>query len=105
MVDDRNEPQRPRVEPEIIPPGRDGAQNDWHRPPWSGPYGQTYTTHRIHVRRFGLFAIALVLLAIAVIVALITIAVLGAVLIWIPIVIALFVVGVLFRIFRAFGAR
>lgn len=106
MVDDADKPQRPRVEPEIIPPGRDGPQTDWRRSPWiSGPFGQTYTTHRIYVRRFGPFSIALAMLAIAAIVALITIAVVGAVLIWIPVFVAILVVGALFRIVRGFGAR
>jgi len=106
MTDDAEKPQRPRVEPEIIPPGGAGAQSDWRRAPRSGaPYGQAYTTHRIYVRRIGPFGIALAMLVIAAIVALVMIAVLGAVLIWIPLVVALVVVGALFRLFRAFGAR
>lgn len=106
MDDDADRPERPRTEPEIIPPGRNGPQTDWRRSPWSGgAFGQTHTTHRVYVTRLGPFGFALIILAIAAIVALITIAVLGAVLIWIPVVVAVVVVGALFRLFRGFGAR
>jgi hypothetical protein len=96
MADDRNQPEQPRVEPEIIPPDRSGRQ-----PPWS-PYGFTDTrgTYRVHVARVGPFGIALFLFAIAAIVTIIMIAVLGLVLIWIPIVAVVLIIGALLRLLR-----
>jgi len=96
MADDRNPPEQPRVEPEIIPPDRSGRQS-----PWS-PYGFTETrrTHRIHVTRVGPFGIALLVLAIAAVATIVMIAVLGAVLIWIPIVAVALIVGALLRALR-----
>jgi len=96
MADDRNPPEQPRVEPEIIPPDRSGRQS-----PWS-PYGfnETRGTYRIHVTRVGPFGIALLMLAIAAVATIIMIAVLGAVLIWIPIVAVVLIVGALLRLLR-----
>jgi hypothetical protein len=96
MADDRNPPEQPRVEPEIIPPDRGGRSSPWN------PYGFTETrgTHRIHVMRVGPFGIALLMLAIAAVAAIIMIAVLGAVLIWIPIVAVVLIVGALLRALR-----
>jgi hypothetical protein len=101
MDDDADRPERPRAEPEIIPPGRNGPQTDWRRSPWGGgAFGQTRATHRVYVTRLGPLGFALIILAIAAIVVLITIVVLGAVLIWIPVVVAVVVIGALFRLFH-----
>jgi hypothetical protein len=106
MVDDNNTPERPRSEPEIIPPDRGWGQNDGRRSPWNGsPFGQGYTTHRIYMRHFGPIGIALALLAIAAIVAIVMIAVLGAVLIWVPVVAAVLVIAAALRLLRGFGVR
>ncbi|MGA8616367.1 MAG: hypothetical protein WB760_32670 [Xanthobacteraceae bacterium] len=96
MADDKNQPEQPRVEPEIIPPDRSG-----HQSPWS-PYGFTETrgTHRIYVTRMGPFGIALLLLAIAAVATIVMIAFLGAVLIWIPIVAIVVIAGALLRLLR-----
>jgi hypothetical protein len=93
MADDRNQPEQPRVEPEIIPPGRNSRHS-----PWS-PYGFT-ETHRIHITRVGPLGIALLMLAIAAVATIIIIAVLGAVLIWIPVVALVLIVGALLRLVR-----
>lgn len=99
--DDQKRPERPRVEPEIIPPDRGSRGSDWTRSPWrGGAYGETRGTQRIYVTRLGPFGVALLFLAIAAIVAIILIAALGAVLIWIPVVAVLVVVAALFRLFR-----
>jgi hypothetical protein len=104
MAYDPNQPERPRAEPEIIPPDRDGASANWRRAPstpWrDGGFDQIHGTHRVYVGRVGPFGIALLLLAIAAIVAIILIAVLGAVLIWIPVIAVAVVVGAFFRLFR-----
>jgi|ERR1700683_4398252 hypothetical protein len=96
MADDRNPPEQPRVEPEIIPPDRGSRYQPWN------PYGFTETrgTHRIHVTRVGPFGIALLMLAIAAIATIVMIAVLGAVLIWIPIVAVVLIAGALLRLLR-----
>jgi hypothetical protein len=104
MVHDPTQPERPRVEPEIIPPDRHGGDADWRRTaytPWrGGGFDEIHRTQRVYVGRVGPFGIALLLLAIAAVIAIILIAVLGAVLIWIPVVAAAVVIGALFRLFR-----
>jgi hypothetical protein len=104
MANDPNQPERPRVEPEIIPPDRNGGSADWRRSaytPWRGSgFEQIHSTHRVYVGRVGPFGIALLLLAIAAMLGLILIAVLGAVLIWIPIVAVAVVIAGFFRLFR-----
>jgi hypothetical protein len=106
MMNDTDPPERPRVEPEIIPPARTGRGPDWRRPPWGGDaFGETRATHRIFVTRLGPFGIALLLLAIAAIVAIVMIVVLGAVLIWIPVVAIVVIAAALSRLLRGSGAR
>jgi hypothetical protein len=101
MAYDPNRPERPRVEPEIIPPDGDRDQANWRRPPWRrGGFDNVRGTHRVYVGRIGPFGIALLLLAIAAIIAIVMIAVLGAVLIWIPVLVAAIVLTALFRLFR-----
>jgi hypothetical protein len=105
MTDPGDEPERPRVEPEIIPPDRT-SQSEWRHSPWRADgFGATRATQRVYVTRLGPFGVALLLLAIAAVVAIILIAALGAVLIWIPIVAVAVVIGALLRLFRGFGAR
>ncbi len=101
MLDDATPPERPRVEPEIIPPDRNGRPPDWRQARWrAGAFTETRGTHRIYVARLGPVGIALLMLAIAALVAVILIAVLGAVLIWIPVVAVAVVGAALFRLLR-----
>jgi len=101
MAYNPNQPERPRVEPEIIPPDRSGRGGDWRQSPWRGGfYTDTRGTHRIYVGRIGPFGFALLMLAIAALIAVIMIAIIGAVLIWIPVVVVLVVVAALFRVLR-----
>ena len=104
MADDPNRPERPRSEPEIIPPDRDGGSANWRRTPsnpWHGRgFDEIHGSHRVYVGRVGPFGIALLLLAIAAVIAIILIAVLGAVLIWIPVIAAAVVIAAFFRLFR-----
>jgi len=106
MVDDPNQPERPRIEPEIIPPDRtlnrsDRRQQTWRQQTWQ-PFFSTAAdeTHRIYVAKLGPFGIALLMLILGVVAAVILLAVIGAVLIWIPAVVLLVAVGALFRLFR-----
>jgi hypothetical protein len=101
MANDPNRPERPRAEPEIIPPDRDGSQGNWRRTPWRGSgFEEVRGNHRIYVGRIGPFGLALLLLAIAAVIAIAMIVVLGAVLFWIPIVAVALVLAALFRLFR-----
>ena len=101
MAYDPNRPERPRVEPEIIPPDRNGGQADWCRPPWRGRgFEDIRGSQRVYVGRIGPFGIALLLLAVAAIIGIFMIAVLGAVLIWIPVLAVAIVLAALFRLFR-----
>jgi len=99
MAHDRDRPEWPRVEPEIIPPDRSGRQPDWARAPWHGG-PSTRATHRVYITRLGPFGAVLLLLAIAAIVTMLMIAVLGALLFWIPIAAAAVVVAAVFRLWR-----
>lgn len=105
MADDPNRPERPRAEPEIIPPDRSGIRSDWRRSPWTAagdPYrmGEPRGTHRIYVARIGPLGIALWLVAFAALAALIFLVILGAVLIWIPVVALAVVAAAVFRFLR-----
>jgi hypothetical protein len=103
MAYDPNRPERPRAEPEIIPPDR-AEQANWRRAPYSpwrgGGFEDLRGSHRVYVGRIGPFGIALLLLAVAAIVGILIIAVLGAVLIWIPVLAVAIVLAALFRLFR-----
>jgi hypothetical protein len=94
MADDTDPPERPRVEPEIIPPDKSGRYSPWS----SDPFTTTRGTQRVYVTRVGPFGIALLLLVFAAVATIVMIAVLGAVLIWIPIVAIALIAGALFRV-------
>ncbi len=101
MADDPNNrdsdrPERPRVEPEILPPDRHQGR-DW--PPSYGS-SQSYGTYRVHVTRIGPFGFALMLLVIGLLGAVFLLALIGTALIWIPLVAALVVIALIARLFR-----
>ncbi len=106
MVDDPDRPERPRVEPEIIPPDRNLRRPDWRQQAWRRQTWQPFfstaadETHRIYVAGLGPLGVALLILIVGVIAAVILLALVGAVLIWIPAVALLVAVGALFRLFR-----
>ena len=106
MVDDPDQPERPRVEPEIIPPDRSPRRPDWREQAWRQQTWQPFfstaadETHRIYVAKLGPLGVALLILLIGVIAAVILLALVGAVLIWIPVVALLVAIGALFRLFR-----
>ncbi len=105
MANDRDQPELPRVEPEIIPPDRQdrgpGRGTDWRRPAWR-PYGQNETTgmHRVYVTRIGPFGFVLLTMALAILAAAILLVFAGAILLWLPVVALLIVVGAIFRFLR-----
>ena len=100
MIDNSNEPERPRQEPEIIPPDRSRGGRDWRQPAWR-PYGWSESgSHRVYVARVGPFGVAMLMLAFAILGAVIFLAVIGAMLLWIPVVALLVVVAAIFRVLR-----
>jgi len=98
MMSNSNLSERPRLEPEIIPPERDRLSSDWR---WR-PYESTMAgeTHRIYVRRLGPFGFGILMLIVGVVVAAVLFAVVGAVLLWIPILVLLLVAGAIIRLLR-----
>jgi hypothetical protein len=92
---DENPPERPRTEPEIIPPDRDP-----HRPIWRGAeFADTRGTRRVYVTRLGPLGGAVLILAIIAVLLVILLVLLGALLIWIPVVGLLVLVAALSGLF------
>jgi hypothetical protein len=101
MIEDRNQPERPRVEPEIIPPDRKPPRSAWRRQAWQPSFSTAADeAPRVYVARLGPLGFALLMLIVGIVVGLIILAVIGAVLIWIPIMLMLVAVGALFRLLR-----
>ncbi len=96
MADDRTTPERPRAEPEIIPPDRSGRRSTWY----PDGYTQARGTHRLYVARVGPFGFALLMLALVALAAVILLFLLGAVLIWIPIVAVAMIAAAIFGRFH-----
>ena len=103
MAQDPNTPsdkvERPRVEPEIIPPDRrQGRGWDLNGPP---PYGtQGYGSQRIYVTRLGPFGFGLMMLVVGLLGAILLLALIGTALLWIPVVAAFVIIAFLSRLFR-----
>jgi hypothetical protein len=94
-----NEPERPRVEPEILPPDRSGRAaggDGW--PP--RPHGSG--SQRIFVTRIGPFGFALAMLVIGLFAAVLLLLLIGTALIWLPLVAAILIVGAVAGLLRRF---
>jgi hypothetical protein len=79
MTDRHPVPERPRSEPEIIPPGEADARSRWGTARmW------TSGSQRVYVARVGPFGFAMAALAVAIIAAIIFLLLLGAFVIVIP---------------------
>jgi hypothetical protein len=100
MAEDSNQPERPRLEPEIIPPDRTRREPDWPQNAWRPHASTAGGMHRIYVARLGPFGVALLMLIVGILAAVILLAVVGAVLIWIPVFALLLTAGVVFRLLR-----
>jgi hypothetical protein len=92
-------PERPRVEPEIIPPGEP------LRTPRTGEFTDRPFGPRIYVARFGTFGIIMVVLGVLAIATVILVLLLGALLIWIPVVGLIVAAAVLSRFLRSRARR
>ena len=82
-IDPRDRVEKPRYEPEIIPPPRAGAERRSHI--WMSI--DENGTHRFYLARPGPFTIFATLVLAGLVVAAIVLVLLGAMLIWIPAVI------------------
>ena len=80
MVDNSSTPERPRLEPEIIPPDRWRGGSGWRPQPFTEAAGM----HRIYVTRLGPFAGVLLLLVLVALAVVGLLAFVGALLLWIP---------------------
>ena len=104
MSDDRNRPERPRVEPEIILPDRYGGRGS--KPPWQRTWQTSWgqdgrrRTQRIFVMRPGPLASAALILALALIVGAVVLTLISAFLIWIPVVALFVAVAAIYRFLR-----
>jgi hypothetical protein len=94
----RMPPERPRSEPEILPPDRGGTQAEARIWTFSG------SDRRIYLARPGPFAIVLALLAIGLVAALVLIVLLGLVVLWIPVLVIAIVAAVLGHYWRRWRA-
>jgi hypothetical protein len=92
-----DEPERPRAEPEIIPPGRGNGRGRgpaWPQPPFGFTQNhgsQNYGSQRVFVGRIGPLGFALLLAMIGLFGAVMLLVLIGTALIWIP-VIAVFLI-------------
>ena len=98
MADTSNKPERPRAEPEIIPPERDGGRGGSGWPPSS--YGYTQGVHRVYVSRIGPIGFALLMLVVGLFAGIMLLILVGAALIWIPIVVVLILAAAISRLLR-----
>lgn len=95
MIDRRQPPsEQPRSEPEIIPP------NCADRSVWGQPDFAVRGTDRVYVTKVGPLGLILLGLVIAAVAALLVVLVLGAVLLWIPVIALLVAIGVFSGLLR-----
>ena len=97
MADDRDRPERPRFEPEIIPPGGAPDRSAWR----AQSYAETSGTHRIYVGRLGPFGGILLLAAIVVVAVIALLAFLGALLLWVPLLALVVLIAAVSGLLRA----
>jgi hypothetical protein len=95
------QPERPRAEPEIIPPDR-GRGPGQGGPAWPPPpYGfQGRGTHRVYVGKIGPFGFALVMLVIGLLAAVMLLILIGTALLWIPVIAVLVIVAAVSGLLR-----
>ena len=99
MPSNRDQPERPRREPEIIPPGNDRPGRDSRWPPSHG-FNERRSTHRIYVSRIGPLGFALLLLMLALFGGVFLLVLIGAVLIWFPVLLVFAVIAAIAGLIR-----
>jgi len=101
MANHPDEPELPRVEPEIIPPDRSRSNDrgrSWPPPPHG--FTQMRGTHRIYVSRIGPLGFAILMLLVGLLAAVMLLLLIGAALIWIPVVAVLVVIAAISGLLR-----
>jgi predicted cobalt transporter CbtA len=97
MPSNRDQPERPRREPEIIPPGNDWPNRDSR---WLPNDGFRRGTHRIYVSRIGPLGFGLLLLVLALFGGVFLLALIGAALIWFPVLLVLALIAAIAGLIR-----
>jgi hypothetical protein len=95
-----NEPERPRVEPEILPPDRSGRNGQGWPPP---PYGYSQGANgsqRIFITRIGPFGFGLAMLVLGLFAVVLLLLLIGTALIWLPFVAAIVIVSAVVGLLR-----
>jgi hypothetical protein len=87
-----NQPERPRSEPEIIPPGQSGGPRRGYTP--------DYGAQRIYITRMGPFGFALLMLVIGLFAAVLLLILIGAAFIWIPVAAVLVIAAAISGLWR-----
>ena len=101
MPSNRDQPERPRREPEIIPPGDDWPNRDSRWPPNYGfNEGEGRGTHRVYVSRIGPLGFVLLLLMLALFGGVFLLALIGAALIWFPVLLVFAVLAAIAGLIR-----
>jgi len=96
MATNPDEPERPRFEPEIIPPDRSTPDREW--PPYG--FREARGTQRIYVRQIGPLGFGLILLVVVLLAVVLLLVLIGTALIWIPIAAAVLVIAFISRLLR-----
>jgi hypothetical protein len=99
MSNNRDQPERPRREPEIIPPGNDWPNQDSRWPPNYG-FNERRSTHRIYVGRIGPLGFVLLLLMLALFGGIFLLALIGGALIWFPVLLVFVVIAAIAGLIR-----
>jgi hypothetical protein len=99
MPSPNDQPERPRQEPEIIPPGKDWPDRDPTWPPNHG-FDARRGTHRIYVGRIGPLGFALFMLIAALFGGVLLLALIGAALIWFPVLLVFLVIAAIAGLIR-----
>jgi hypothetical protein len=99
MPSNQDQPERPRREPEIIPPGNDLPRRDSPWPPNDG-FNERRSTHRIYVSRIGPLGFALFMLIVALFGGVLLLALIGAALIWLPVLLVFLVIAAIAGLIR-----
>ena len=99
MPSNRDQPERPRREPEIIPPGNDWPNRDSRWPPNYG-FNEGRGTHRVYVSHIGPLGFVLLLLMLALFGGIFLLALIGAALIWFPVLLVFAVLAAIAGLIR-----
>jgi hypothetical protein len=99
-----DKPEKPRAEPEIIPPDRSpnagGSRGGWPPYGYDQSQGPQYGTQRVFVGRISPFGFALFMFAVGLFTAMLLLLLIGAAVIWIPVFAVLLVIAVISGFFR-----